>query len=118
MSGKAGELIPTYRKNIHPSAPYTRTQHKKEPRIARIPNPEGLAEMKKCKEIVYRMREESKARYPFKEEVSSGSLRKTFIKYTHYLIPFFGKDLNPDEFAHKKVKKKETGKNNEASNVS
>ena len=62
MSGKAGELIPTYRKKILPVAPPTGPSRPKSPTwVARAPTPEGLEAMKKCLDIVLRMRAASRA---------------------------------------------------------
>ena len=60
MSGKA--LVPTYQKMILPIAPSSGPSRPTRPTwVARVPTPEGLEAMKKCKEIVRRMRAASKA---------------------------------------------------------
>ena len=58
MSGKTGELIPSYQKNILPAAPSSGQSRPTKPTwVARVPTPEGLEAMKKCQDIVRRMRE-------------------------------------------------------------
>ena len=56
ISGKAGELIPTYRKKIVPVAPSTGPSRPTPPTwVARSPTPGGLEAMKKCQDTVSRM---------------------------------------------------------------
>ena len=60
MLGKA--LVPTYQKMILPIAPSSGPSRPTRPTwVARVPTPEGLKAMKKCQEIVQRMRAASKA---------------------------------------------------------
>ena len=65
MSGKALvplALVPTYQKMILPIAPSSGPSRPTRPTwVARVPTPEGLEAMKKCQEIVRRMRAASKA---------------------------------------------------------
>ena len=62
MSGKAGELIPTYQRKISPSSPSSGPSRPTSPTwVARVPTAEGLARMKKCQDIVQKMRASSKA---------------------------------------------------------
>ena len=62
MSGKAGELIPTYQRKISPSSPSSGPSRPTSPSwVARVPTAEGLAAMKKCQDIVDKMRASSKA---------------------------------------------------------
>ena len=74
MSGKAGELIPTYRKTILPVAPSLGPSRPTPPTwVARLPTPEGLEAMKKCQDIVSRMRAANKA----EREKSTGTVSNT-----------------------------------------
>ena len=62
MSGKAGELLPTYRRKILPVAPSSPPSCPTRPaRVARVPTEEGMQAMKKCKDTVDKMRAASKA---------------------------------------------------------
>ena len=61
MSGKAGELIPSYKSQIFPVAPSTSPSRADPPTwVATVPSQKGLEAMKKCQDIVSKMREESK----------------------------------------------------------
>ena len=62
MSGKAGELVPTYQSQIFPVAPPSSPARPTPPTwVARVPSPQGLAAMKNCQDIIARMKATSKA---------------------------------------------------------
>ena len=70
MSGKAGELIPTYQRKISPSSPSSGPSRPTSPTW--VATAEGLAAMKKCQDIVDKMRASSKAE-------SSSKFTKTVV---------------------------------------
>ena len=62
MSGKAGELIPSYQSQIYPVAPAPSPSRATPPTwLATVPTAEGLEAMQKCQDIVSKMRAKSKA---------------------------------------------------------
>ena len=57
MSGKAGELLPSYRTKILPVAPASSPSRPTHPAwVARTPSPAGLEARKNCEDIVRRLR--------------------------------------------------------------
>ena len=80
MSGKAGELLPTYKKDIQPSAPSSPTPSASRSWVAWPPSQEGLAAMQTCHDIVQRMRAANLAK---KEKKSGGKLsKKTLVGFS------------------------------------
>ena len=77
MSGKVGELIPTYKKHIQPSAPPSPSPPASRFWVARTPSRAGVEAMQRCQDIVARMRAEGRAE---REKRSGGkSLKPTLV---------------------------------------
>ena len=62
MSGKVGELAPSHKKEIQPSAPSSPSPPASSTRVAHTPSQEGVQAMQKCQDIVNRMRAEAEKR--------------------------------------------------------
>ena len=62
MSGKVGEQVLSYKKEIQPSAPSSPSPPASSTRVARTPSRDGVEAMQKCQDIVHRMRAEGEKR--------------------------------------------------------
>ena len=80
MSDKAGELTPREQKTILPGAPSPGPSSPARPtRVARVPGLEGVDAMKKCEEIICRMRSSGGA-----EQRGGTNLSKT-LHYVYFV---------------------------------